>query len=1045
MPLLVVLALVMLAAAALLPLVSAVPQAFPDIILELVASFGYTNKSGELALFWGCLAGAALLAAGAGAALARGRASKAKGLGNSANPALPCAVAGRAGTPGTPGGASPTGAEEPLALRGGRSLRRPARWLYENRWPVARALAFALLPNALLFVLMGRLSLPLLLLGALYLAALAAAPPLAERVTLLALCAYYALCGLVAACNWLGLLPAWGFGGAALLLGAGGLVLAAALALRLLVRVKNRTLVLNRIILALQCFAPLVLYIFIIDRYQSGGAVERLAYPAAWYVVVGLGMAGLLAWAVAGAKRRWHVANAPWQRLVLTPTLIAIFVFNSYILPAQFFQTDTHHHGEQMLPWQQIVTEGQTAYEDYFPASGLFPMVIGFFQNVLLGGAATAYPAALGFVSALAAGITICLCRKFAGPAVALGLAFMFSVPVYDRQYLVLPALMLLGLPGLIRRRRLWLPAWVLCCLAAGLYYPVYGAALLAGTLPFGAVQLAAFFKTGEAARQLRRVQTWLLWGGCLVPVALCLPLLLRMARHTLLFSGGSVLADGISLFGAPVNDEFLPWLAGAPGLRLGLFYGFKFAVPVLGVLLFVYCTALYLARRGGGSLWHRLCHPAFYAFSCGAGVLAVSYSFTTVRADYFTVFSRTGPILTAVAGIFFLLALARYGRLILAKGARLALAGLVLGLTVYLYNNSYMMNFPAPEGTAHQNGGFATTLADSDSQKLVFAHALPEGFVRIDEAAQSEFPRLGPGYIAAAQLDELKALKTRLGEHIDAGFYIANIPAGQLYYYPLGAKAAYSGTWNIFKDSAVQADVIRWLETHPSTLGYEITPFTRYALYHYLSAQRECAILDDELWVFPETAAGMGWEARLAASEYPFYPGYVMQMDLGNYAGSRFDEVDAAARPSGGVLAAPEGDGYVLEGPGARLEFELAAPLPGMVADYLYLELDASIDLAQDAGQGRLMSYLTPSRKGDDYRVTVYWAGEEGSEYADFAPERSFVCNYVDGRLLLALGSNPAWLYEDNLRLAVEFGQGFAAGDRVAVKELRFLRYRHP
>lgn len=51
---------------------------------------------------------------------------------------------------------------------------------------------------------------------------------------------------------------------------------------------------------------------------------------------------------------------------------------------------------------------------------------------------------------------------------------------------MVLPVLLLLFDKALWEKPMHWLRCWIFSCFLAGLYYPLYGGALLLGTLPSG-------------------------------------------------------------------------------------------------------------------------------------------------------------------------------------------------------------------------------------------------------------------------------------------------------------------------------------------------------------------------------------------------------------------------------------------------------------------------------------------------------------------------------------------------------------------------------
>ena len=81
------------------------------------------------------------------------------------------------------------------------------------------------------------------------------------------------------------------------------------------------------------------------------------------------------------------------------------------------------------------------------------------------------------FYLAIAALLIFLLTRQIKGGR-ALLIVMLFPLLRYNRIALILPVMLLLSWPELIRKKDLWLKAWFLSSLIQGLYYPLFGAAV---------------------------------------------------------------------------------------------------------------------------------------------------------------------------------------------------------------------------------------------------------------------------------------------------------------------------------------------------------------------------------------------------------------------------------------------------------------------------------------------------------------------------------------------------------------------------------------
>ena len=257
---------------------------------------------------------------------------------------------------------------------------------------------------------------------------------------------------------------------------------------------------LSLLLCILQLPIPFLLVVYFVDHYLYRGERIRVAYAGFYYIFFTLLLLGLLAGEI---RHMCHIAkeirsmqytntaradrqgSLPVSRLISCATVMTIFIYHSFSAAPAFAQPDQHHHGEQMIPWQQIFGLHQSAYREYTPVSGLFPLVNGFIQNVLLHGTVSDYSPAISITVVLFAALTMWLLYRQIGGK-SLLFAVFFALPSYNRQYMVLPVLLLLFDKALWEKPMHWLRCWIFSCFLAGLYYPLYGGALLLGTLPSG-------------------------------------------------------------------------------------------------------------------------------------------------------------------------------------------------------------------------------------------------------------------------------------------------------------------------------------------------------------------------------------------------------------------------------------------------------------------------------------------------------------------------------------------------------------------------------
>ena len=797
----------------------------------------------------------------------------------------------------------------------------------------------------------------------------------------------------------------------------------------------------DRIILGLQVMLPLNMLVYINDRYLYKGNIFVIRQSTGYYIVIfGLMLALLSVCFISIRKRSRIRSEGASGQMILLSSVVSIFVFNSFFLPARVVSTDLWHTGEQVVAWQQAVQRGAVLYRDFCPPSGLHPLVTGAILNILLDGAASSYCAAIALQMVFTAVITIVLlyfcCED---KRLTLIIATLFGLTIYNRFYVLLPALLLLMLPKMVANRSAWCKTWILCCLAAGLYYPVYGAALLVGTLPFGIVQTAMFLRSGECRQKIRRPLFWIGWIAALTPVVLCVPLLSRMAGYMLLVSSQSTLADGLALF---VKNAGIGYLA------------FRVSLPAIFVLAALLCLQIYLTYNGT-KMVSKLSSPAFFGLSAIPGVLMVSYIYSLVRANESVILSRTAGVLIPVGAMFFAVVLSNYGKLFMTSASWKSLTGILLpiGLILLLFGG-WIISFPNASTSAVGVGGLRY-----DSEKITASYPVDESFTLLTKEKIAMVPRTGVGFMNTANFDLLVGYADTIKK---CGIEDENfVNMRRMFYYILNIRAPETDSTELMLSDKAQRILVAIYEADPPVVA-NISSYNNYIVYRWM-IENDYVLMEDGLYMpsskvqslgLQKYSAGTGMEGAVTewGTHYNLVNNWLgpdqLQLTANSMGrsleslnwmfGNRLDLTGNISEADGVSRA---GEEYTVTGSGnASVRIDFDAAVAGTDYDYLYLDIAASPSLAKTYNGSILenfFTYYSTNAKMLEYEMKLYWCGSDGL----ITDEKMFRFYLGDGKILVPLGVRPDWLLKENTSLTLVFPDNFAVGESFVIRKAELLK----
>lgn len=731
-----------------------------------------------------------------------------------------------------------------------------------------------------------------------------------------------------------------------------------------------------------QFILPFLLMVFFVDTYLYKESLIRISYAPFYYVFF------IVLWLICEISSVLLFKNK--NKLIAITTPMLIFIYNSFSAAPMYAQPDQHHHGEQMIPWQQVFGLGQELYTEYTPVSGLFPMVSGTIQNVFLNGTVSDYSPAISITMVIFSAITMILLAKHVGNTWAMVFSVVFALPSYNRQYMVLPVLLFLTLPDLIKKKGLWLTSYVFCCFLAGLYYPLFGGALLVGLIPLGLWQLITYIQSGMFKADIKNPMFYFRWLVCLTPIILTLPLLFRMLSHTLTYSSQTILADGIALSNQSAPENFLFYTANTE-LRNNCYLFIRFFLPIIGVWLLLYLLIKYiLLTKHTFTGFSYVARPSLlFGLVSGAVTLIISYSYTLVRADYNMVLSRTAPILISIIGIFLPVLLISYGSE-LSKPFVMLILAISFSLPMMLYTKVEDMKFP--NMWVYPNGQSDIIL--DDGAKLFTYYTVPEGFYKAEDLDLSEKNAaiLGNGFMVGDQISYINAYETVIRKCSTVKEDTTYLGFdGQGFYYFNDVKACATGFIPAAKGYEAQQAIIEVAEKNLPVI-FLLNAESNYYIYYWMLEN--------------------GYQ--YCAEDNAFYPPDLYDMIFGQEPAD--DYLDYYLGEYGhdlGLIANSLGNSYSTLKPLFTDEINIHSDLIAydMFTSYTYKGIFSGKEY------DFLYLKITPAKENNN---NGFFSSEQmiiSFEAADISNEtaqnrlQSVTCTLKDGNLLIPMGMNPNWL----------------------------------
>ncbi|MBQ8527212.1 MAG: hypothetical protein IJ429_01945 [Lachnospiraceae bacterium] len=773
---------------------------------------------------------------------------------------------------------------------------------------------------------------------------------------------------------------------------------------------KSRKTILYYGILFLQIPIPFLLMIYKMNTHYYYDNYLDIAVPqnAALFIHL-LIICCLLFIAHTLYQNRENNFNVFSGKAISLGTCISIICASSFSTNGFVVPTDLHHPAENIIGYSQIFSLGQSAYTEYIPPSGLYSIVGGYFMRIFGNELMTNYNLCMNLLQIVTILIAILLLNAQIKREWLFVLSVLLLMTGTSRVLFILPIMFLLTIPKLLKHPKTWLCLWFFSTYLHGLYYPLYGAAVGLAFAPLGALQLYKAIKDFKTIPKSRVpfIACIITWICSIIAGA---PILIGTLKHTLAMSGQTIYADGISIFGQTVPNNFLPQLNSSQDItfiRLALWNILRFMIPVIIVWIafLILCSAFHIFKYKKTTISKEqlglYCVPVIFPI--------ISYSYGLVRMDNNALSIRAAyPIAYAIVFILLLL-------------TQNSLNKYKVHLLLILFCIS-VLNGKNIDYTQHE------TLLKS-------YHPVSSDYLYINNPSY----HMGTGFIAKNTYEALtaSALSQRAGLLDRNETYFSVFPSfGYHYAYDIkGGSLIENVTVKGFEATQETVDLLRKQKVY---VGRSFSAFENYYLYYYLMTSGEY-LYNSELRLFvpcnqlssPEETKYYNQAVDIAKENY----------DLGKYASSLGSSINSLM-PIFNTCNLK----YNIQQNKTEYCMSFKSAFTDKDFDFIYIDLSINPDnytytlfesgIEHELTSDRLATLLMKKNYNPDQDVVITYSDESGIEH-------NIRCALSKGKLLIPLGSGAQYLLNEHSAISIHLEYNDNIIQLPQINDIRLLKLR--
>ncbi len=763
---------------------------------------------------------------------------------------------------------------------------------------------------------------------------------------------------------------------------------------------KDKRTAIKKSVLIGQIVVPSVLFIFLAGTYEHRLIIYHIYPPTILIVTILILIAAFIFEAVFKLIKEWADENGP-SNLITVGFAASVMTFNRYCGAGVIMRADNHHPFENIIDYSQIFKLGRIPFKDFVPVSGMFSVVQGAFFDIFgKGGLYSYYNVTSNLFYLTFIILTVYLLSLVIDREHLFYIALIFPVLDYNRVTLLFPSVVLLLLPAIRKRRGLFLMMWYLTGLLNGLYYPLYGGALVLSFAPYAVYLGYTYIKEGELKKDIKKPAYICGIIACVALFILSFNALKGTFNHMRAMSGQTVYADGISRFGQKMAENFIPYAADAePGFRAFIFCFLTFVIPALFIWI-------------GFALSCRIKKTDMEGFTLSLVPVImplIAFSYTFIRTEANSIFVRSAHVLYASALAMTVIAYEKLKN----KDLRLSLLCFCVAM-IALGNNIGLSGIDTDE-----------KLKGSYHVKDDYCHLTNywgEGFADVTKYADIESTRMN-------------------FENKDKNASYLGDPWSYGHYYMIGVKG--SGPIELgqtVKGYRAADEAIDFAKKQGSYIGPSfVTTYRNYYMFNYLVASGEY-MWDPENRNFKPVAEGTDIESvyeinrtedisknNTKTGKVPSSWGSSMKSLENIFAEPEIMITEKRYRDC--VDLTFDKTVYGNDADFIYLEFK------GMDSEYTYALEDKHMDENLENPKGPF-KYMMKKIYNPGTVVKVEWTDNDGNTH-------SMESNMGKGKLLIPLGAGSRWLLDDHNEIRVSVRKDGNEDIVPEISECRLLKLR--
>lgn len=749
----------------------------------------------------------------------------------------------------------------------------------------------------------------------------------------------------------------------------------------------NKRLALLKASLIAQLLIPVILLIYLMTKYSYKNEWVNIALPRQINVLVIVLIIFFIAEVIIKIYKKWN-QECRISELITFGTCVSIMAFNRFSGTGALIPTDMHHPYENIIGFSQVFELGQKLFSEYIPISGMYSIIQGAMFKLFGNGFMENYYVTQNLFYLCIVILIIALLWNQVDKEYILMISLLFLVTDYNRVAFILPIMLLLSMPQLMKKKNLWLVLWFLTSLFQGLYYPLFGAAVCIAFIPLGIYQIVSLVKTGELKRLVKTKKFWIGWVLSFILFIVTIPYLLGTLKQVAAMAGQTIYADGISRFGQYVPSWFFSYLNHYPFIRIALYDIFSFLI----VSAFVWIA--YALTLHGAEI--KLEHHKISIKNKQVGFMMIAvaiapiicYTSTTIRMDIDNIYARSEGIM--FTGAVLLLVFAnKYTKHVRTRC-------LLVAAAVFI-------------PVAGNAVGFFST-----DSKLSAYYTVPETYLYIKN---DTVKRLGTCFVEQEVYSSIKTTEESFKNSDPKASYMGK-PRLFGYFYLLNIK----GDGPMELESTVKGyestlGTVEHARRNRSIIGTNIDPYLNYYLYHWLLTSGEYIWSPERLEFIPNDGEYTKEQTRNANLN----AGITRDgFDVGKSASS----LGLSYSSIQNVMTKVD-IGYTVEKSGNGADIFFSFPFHGDSADYMYVEfvnmannyqyIMFNLSGSSEQEKGILAKYLMKKNYNPGMQVHIIWFDDKGDSH-------NMICTMSEGKLLIPLGAGNQWLLNEHasMRLVV-------------------------